>query len=241
MVDAGSGRLARVGEVDLPGLDRERLARAQALHGEIRRAVESHRRSSAYRERGYHVFPVVGVAQVTPQSARLDGGRLDLLASYEGEDLSGDGTVPRVSATPLERGQERREMYAGTCHASLQSAGATLTHVVGMLGGFAVDLDAYRRPRADLARVALEAGDVHGSDEPIRIRARVDRDGVRLSARVRPAVGGALVARVRLERAADGEHSVRIPPLAPGSYRVSVTGGDVEPAEDVFVVCRRRG
>jgi pimeloyl-ACP methyl ester carboxylesterase len=241
VVDRGSGRLARVDEADLPGLDRERVARGQAFHGEIRRAVESHRRSAAYRERGYDVFPVVGVGQPTPQSARLDGGRLELLASYEGEDLSGDGTVPRVSATPLERGRERREMYAGTRHASLQSAGATLTHVVGMLSGFTVDLEAYRWARAGLARVALEVGDVHASDEPIGIRARTDREGARLSARVRPAVGGAPLARVMLERTGDGGQAVQIPPLPPGSYRVSVTGGrDVEPAEDVFVVCRRR-
>jgi hypothetical protein len=240
VVDRGAGPLARVGEAGLPGLDRERLARGQAFHAEIRRAVESHRRSSAYRERGYEVFPVVGVGQTTPQSARLEGRRLDLLASYEGEDLSGDGTVPRVSATPLERGRERREMYAGTRHASLQSAGATLTHVVGLLGGFAVDLDAYRRGREGLARVALETGDVYTSAERIAIRARTEREGARLRATVRPAVGGAPVARVALEKGADGAQAARIPPLPPGSYRVSVTGGrDVEPAEDVFVVSRR--
>jgi pimeloyl-ACP methyl ester carboxylesterase len=239
VVDRGVGPLVRAAEAGLPGLDRERLARGQALHDEIRRAVESHRRSSVYRERGYDVFPVVGVGQATPQSARLEGRRLELIASYEGEDLSGDGTVPRVSATPLERGGERREMYAGTCHASLQSAGATLTHVVGMLGGFTVDLDAYRRARTGLARVALEAGDVHRSGEPIVIRAKTDREGVRLRARVRRAAGGAPVARVVLERTVDGGQSARIPPLPPGSYRVSVAGDrDVEPAEDVFVVSR---
>jgi hypothetical protein len=242
MVDAGEGRLRRPAEVSLPHVPRRRAARALAFHDEIRRAVESHRRSSRYRERGYRVFPVVGVGQPTPQSARLEAGRLEMLASFKGEDHSGDGIVPRASATPLEKGHEGRAMYAGTCHASLQSAGATLTHVVGLLAGLEIDLGDYREAPAPLGRVALDVPDVLWADEPLRVRARADRPRVSLSARVRAASGGSPVARKALRRGGDGWSSAEIGPLRPGSYRVTVTGGHaVEPAEDVLVVAGERG
>jgi len=241
VVDHGTGRLARVGEVSLPGLDRVRAAHGLGLHEEIRRAVESHRRSSRYRREGYDVFPVVGIGQPTTQSVRKAGRRVELLRTWRGEDLSGDGTVPRVSATPVERDRERREVFVGTKHASLQSAGTTLTHVVALLGGFGLDLAAFRRSRAGLLRVAIEVPDLLWRDEELVVRARPARGGARLSARVRRAIGGSVVARAALRPGPDGVHIASIPPLSPGSYRVTVAGGrGVEPAEDVFVVGRER-
>jgi len=126
---------------------------------------------------------VVGLGQPTAQSARLVDGRVEMLETLDGEELSGDGTVPRVSATPLERGRERREVFVGTRHAALQSGGSVLAHVAGLLGGFAIDLDAYRRSRAGLFRIALETGDVYWSDEPVTVRACAHREGGRLAAR----------------------------------------------------------
>jgi pimeloyl-ACP methyl ester carboxylesterase len=241
VVDADRGRLVRVTEASLPNVVRSRAVRGLAFHEELRSAVESHRRSSRYRKQGYAVYPVVGVGQSTAQSARLVGGRIEMLRTYRGQDHSGDGTVPRVSATPLEKGHEGRAMYAGTRHASLQNAPVTLTHVVSLLGGFDIDLDAYRRARRDVGYVALEVDDVFWRDEPIVIRSRVEDERTRLVARARRAKGGRSVATATLRRAPDGEHAAEIGPLPPGSYRVTVSGGrGIEPAEDVFVVMRER-
>jgi pimeloyl-ACP methyl ester carboxylesterase len=241
VVASGRGRLVRVTETPLPNVKPSRAGRGLAFHEELRRTVESHRRSSRYRERGCALYPVVGVGQSTPQSARLVDGRIEMLPTYRGQDHSGDGTVPRASATPLEKGHEGHAMYAGTRHASLQSAPATLTHVVGLLGGFDIDLDAYRRAQQDLDHVALEVGDVLWRDEPVSIRAWVGDEPVRLVARVRPASGGPIAKRATLRRGPDGDLNAELDPLAPGSYRVTVTGGPaVEPAEDVFVVARER-
>ena len=77
--------------------------------------------------------PVVGIFQPTDQSARLVGDRVEMLASYEGGDEGGDGTVPRVSATPIELSDDPRETYVSTTHGSLQNAEAVLSHVVGAL------------------------------------------------------------------------------------------------------------
>jgi pimeloyl-ACP methyl ester carboxylesterase len=237
VVETGGRGFARVVETKLPNLDPSRVARGVAFHHEIRRAVESHRRSSRYREHGCAIYPVVGIDQTTPQSARLVDGRLELVPSWRGRDHSGDGTVPRASATPLEKGHEGREMYVGTRHASLQSAVAALTHVVGLLAGLDIDLDAYRMARRRLTRVALDVPDVLWPDENVSIRARVEPPPARLIARVRPARGGPPVTRPTLQRDPDGGYAAELRPLPPGSYRVTVTGGPtVEPAEDVFVV-----
>ncbi|MCG6928503.1 MAG: hypothetical protein LJF30_24745 [Acidobacteria bacterium] len=240
VVETGGRGFARVVETTLPNLDPSRVARGVAFHHEIRRAVESHRRSSRYREHGCAIYPVVGIDQTTPQSARLVDGRLELVPTWRGRDHSGDGTVPRASATPLEKGHEGREMYVGTRHASLQSAVAALTHVVGLLAGLDIDLDAYRVARRRLTCVSLDVEDILWRDEPVVIRARVEPAPPRLIARIRPARGGPPVTRPTLQRDPDGGYAAELRPLPPGSYRVTVTGGPtVEPAEDVFVVASR--
>ena len=130
-------------------------------------------------------------------------------------------------------------MYAATRHASLQSAAATLTHLVGLLAGLDIDLDAYRVSGSTRGHIALDVGDLYWRDEPITIRARAESDRTRLHARVRAARGGPPVARAALRRGPADWHTAELAPLSPGSYRVIVTGGPtVEPAEDVFVVVR---
>ena len=252
VVDPGSGRLVRVSEAGaLPGLAPARAATGLLFHEEIRRATEDHAGWGEYRDRGYAVFPVVGLGQETAQSVRVQGGRLEMLAAYAGEDLSGDGTVPRVSATPPERAAERREMYAGTRHAALQSAEATLTHLVGLLSALSLDLDAYRRGRAARYRrrpashlraaIGFEAGDLYWRGEPVTVRARPSGESERLRVSVRPATGGRVVARAWLGRGPDGWHRAELAPLPAGSWRLTVAGGpSVEPAEDVIVVAGTR-
>src|SRR5260370_37650548 len=69
-------------------------------------AVQANRSRTAYRD-GFAVLPVVGTDQSTLQSASLDEGGL-LVCSRQmplGVDPLldwGDGTVPRLSATPIE-------------------------------------------------------------------------------------------------------------------------------------------
>jgi hypothetical protein len=241
VVDTGGRALVRISDAAPPNLDPKGVGRGLAFHAEIRRAVDSHRRSSRYREEGCVVCPVVGVGQTTPQSARLAGGRLELVPNYRGEDHSGDGTVPRASAIPLEKGGEARAMYAGTRHASLQTAAATLTHLVGLLAGLDIDLGSYRVAPPTLEPIDLQVEDALWSDEPVRLRARVSPSRARLNARVRASRGGAPLARVTLRRGRDGVYTAEVGPLRPGSYRVTVTGGrSLQPAEDVFVVMRDR-
>jgi hypothetical protein len=239
-----------VGEVSgIPNVDPNKAANALAFHREIEGAVERNRQEDAYRRGRYAIFPVVGTHQPTFQSARLGGGGVELLRTHKGQDRSGDGTVPRVSATPLELSGERREMYAATSHGSLQNADATLTQLFGALTGLYFDLGDFRRAERDRhpVHVGLEVEDLYEAGLPIELRALVDTDAdVALQATVSDADSGAPVAQVPLRRAGDQEHRAELPPLPEGSYRVRVagdaaTGPGVEPAEDSFVTFAAAG
>ena len=100
-MDRGDGKLARIGEIaGANGVDPVRAAAALAFYREIKAAAEANAKDAAYQSGAYQTFPIVGVAQPTLQSATLAGGKITLLRSDNGKDYSGDGTVPRFSATP---------------------------------------------------------------------------------------------------------------------------------------------
>jgi pimeloyl-ACP methyl ester carboxylesterase len=238
--DAGDGRLVRVGETSgVPNIDAGRAKAALAFHHEIRDAVEAHRATAEYRERGYEIYPIVGIRQPTRQSARRKGNEVELLESYEGTDQSGDGTVPRVSATPIELSEAHREMYAGTAHGALQNADAVLTNLTGVLSGFSLGLGAFRAAPAPPIRLGLRVPDVYWTDEPITLQVRADRAGLALKCAVTETASGREVRQAALT-ATDGWKNVEVPPLPAGAYRLAVTGPpEVEPAGDVFAVLER--
>jgi pimeloyl-ACP methyl ester carboxylesterase len=232
--DAGDGNLRRVGETDgIPNLDAAKAKSALAFHREIEQAVEANRRLPQYQAEGYQIYPVVGIAQQTNLSARLAGRGVEMMDTYRGEALGGDGTVPRVSAVPLELSNSPTSItYAGTKHGSLQNADAVLQHLSGVLSGMLIDLGDFRGPET---KVMLEIEDVIFEGEPVAVRARPTTSDVALEAALWRSGEGAPVERLPLPSAGDWQR-VEFAPPAPGSYRVTVGGPDVETAEDSFVV-----
>jgi hypothetical protein len=104
--DPGDGQLVRVGETDsIPHIDPAKAAAALAFHRQIEDAVKVNQGDNEYKEHGYKIFPIIGIAQPTNQSTRLSSSRVELMQAYQGKDLDGDGTVPRVSAEPIEFGK----------------------------------------------------------------------------------------------------------------------------------------
>jgi pimeloyl-ACP methyl ester carboxylesterase len=233
--DAGDGRLVRVGEASgIPNVDPAKAAAALAFHREIETAVASNQKLSQYQLGGYRVYPVVGVAQQTKLSARRSGDKVELLETYKGEALGGDGTVPRVSAIPIElSANPSNAMYAGTKHGSLQNADAVITHLTGMLSGMGLDLGAFKKPKA---QVALEVEDVYLANEPVAVRARPSKDGVELSATLWRSGEDQPVATADMTPARGDWLGAEFTPPAVGAYRVRVGGTDVEAAEDSLVV-----
>lgn len=234
--DAGGGQLVRVGETDgIPGVDPARAAAALSFHHAIRDAVTRNQQDDAYVERGYSVRPVVGIDQPTLQSARLAGGVVRLERRHGDRDLGGDGTVPRVSALPLEMTDARDGTFSSEIHGSLQNAGAVLTHLSGLLTGTTVNLRAFESIIPP--RLGLDVDDAYGADEPVLVRGRAADQGLRLHAVVTAAESGGDLRPLALT-GRDGEwRTGELPPLPPGLYRVTLGApGIPETVTDVFAV-----
>jgi hypothetical protein len=229
------GSWVRIGETQgLPNLDPARAAAALGFHREIEQAVEKNLDSDEYRSGGYQTFLIVGSEQPTNQSATLRGNTVELKKSYKGKDNRGDGTVPRVSATPIEMSDEGREAFFGTRHASLQNADAALIHVEQAIRDLALDLGSFRGPEPPSLPVGLDIEDAYWPDEPIPVRALPAREDVTLEATITD-LDGKVAATAPLKPDGSGAWTHEFPPLAGGTYRVTVTGGS-QPASDVFAV-----
>lgn len=234
--------LVRVAETEIPNVDRHRATAARDFHEEIRLAVEQHEQDDEYLSNRYDIRPVIGTSQPTAQSAKTHGDGVQLIKSYDGEDIGGDGTVPRVSATPIEVEHEENAMFAAQRHASLQNDDPVLAQLAGILSGLHLDLAAFRAlPTVGLS---LDVEDVYETGEPVTIKARPEREStdallavVEDASQPPDSQHPVEVARAPLRPADDGWHSVEIPPLPDGAYRVTVLGsGMVEPVADVFAV-----
>lgn len=233
--DDGSGTLVRVTETSaVPNLDAHRAADALGFHRDIREAVERNQKDPAYLRDRYDIRPVVGTFQPTSQSARLSGETAEMLSTYMGEDQDGDGTVPLVSATPFEMGNQPDAMYAAERHGSLQNFDPVLVQLSGVLSGLDLDLSMYY---AVNTRISLDMEDSFAADEPITLRARPEDETVKLSATVVEAETGVVAVRAELVPADEGWQGAELPPLPAGGYRVTVSGPvTVDPVTDVFGV-----
>jgi hypothetical protein len=216
------------------------MPRAYAAEHEFHRAIESAVTARAG-EQPYAIHPVVGLTQPTLQSARFVGDRLEMLRTYEGEELDGDGTVPRVSATPIEfdEYQYDRSVYASQRHASLQNALSVQTQLRGLLTPVEKS-ERFRDARGGLG-LALDDLYSEGEEIPISVTAGVRR--ATLMATVvdldtkRPVAGPLPL------RTADDQltHFVDLAPLPAGGYRLDVvsvgeSAGTVQPVHGLFVV-----
>ncbi len=230
-VQGEDGTLGRVTEVGgIPHLDAGRATGARAFHEEIRKAVAGHGG-----QRAYVIKPIAGIFQPTSQSARPAGDRLEMLRTYEGRDQGGDGTVPSVSATPLELSNMEAEVYVRERHAALQNAAFSLDQLTGLIRRQRIDQRSIFAPGTG---ISLDLDDAYRTDEPVTLRALPERQFATLTAEVRETTTGRPVAVAALREAPDGWHQVELGALPAGAYRVRVGAGEdgVQPVTDVFVV-----
>ncbi len=230
VVDSGSGELTRVSQTQgLPGVDQARADAALSFHLDIDAAIEARPANS------YAIHPIVGILQPTNQSARLRNGSVEMLKSHSGVDSAGDGTVPRVSATPLELADQGREIYAPDQHGSLQNATGPLTQLIGLLSA---------RPtatfRGGFAGFGLQIDDVFASDEPVTATVTSDDPSSAIDAVVHDVATGTAVVESRVEADGDGAYRIEWRPLPPGDYRLTVSStapdSDREPVHSLFIV-----
>jgi hypothetical protein len=234
--DGGDGKLVRVTEASIPHIEVARAAAATSFHDEIRTAVEANADDEEYRRGRYAIRPVIGVHQPTCQSVRRNGDGVALVTSYAGEDFGGDGTVPRVSAVPIELEHDENAMFTSERHGSLQNEEAVLVQLRGVLSGLDIDFSAFRSAVPTIG-LGLELEDVYEAGEPVLVRVRPeDEPGDRLIVEAVDVEGGTPT-RATLRPDGEGWHEAEIGPLPEGVYRLTAFGsGPVEPVSDVFAV-----
>jgi pimeloyl-ACP methyl ester carboxylesterase len=227
--------LQRLEEIDRTSIGMLDVARARAgieFHREIERAVDANRPKDGY---GYRLIPVVGTYQPTFLSALLDDDGVEPLETYKGDTLLyGDGTVPRLSATPIEYGNANAESFAACPHASLQNFDPIRVQMRAALQ----DTDISELKAVAAEAISLDLRDAFTADEAFVTRARCPGriDPMRASL-------------VNLDTEARSEHEfvpsldahgwqeLRTSALTPGTYRIRVEAGSAEePIEDVFAV-----
>ena len=233
--DGGNGELTRVAETaGIPNVDQARASAALKFHRAIENAVTANRANAEYMANRYELYPIVGIRQNTNQSAVRDGNGVRMLQTYEGEDMSGDGTVPRVSALPIEYSDSNIGMYAATKHGSLQNGDAELVQLEGVISATLLDLGGFRRDPTETS-VALEVEDLFFDTESVEVRAQPVRSDATLTATVADSETGAEVATMAMVQ--DGDlHIADFGLLPEGAYSVRVSGEHVRTVEDSFAV-----
>lgn len=234
--DGGDGTLERVTEAKVPNLDPAKTKAALAFHHEIRTAVEENMKLPEYADARYDIRPIVGIEQPTAQSAQRDGDKVKLLRRIGKDDLGGDGTVPRPSATPNEFDRLQNAIYASERHASLQNDGDVLFQLNGILTQPSFNPGDYRDATAKVGQ-SLDVEDWLAPDQPLEVRVRPHSDpGGMLVAVAEDAETGEEKARQQLRPADEGWYAATLGPLPEGLYRVTSLGGSVEPVTDLVTV-----
>jgi hypothetical protein len=241
----------------VPNVDPARLAAAGAFHADIDTGVAaSMAAASAGGVERYRIHPVVGIRQETKVSARVGPAGVELGTLLAGTEWEGDGTVPRLSATPDELRNDGREIFASARHASLQNAGDVLTQLDGILSGLELGAvvhslrsskdDPWIQGRDARYAVDLQVPDAVAVGEAVTVRARVrssisgntatDPEQIDLVAWITD-LDAMSTTTVLLGVDADGVHRGEVRVASPSAYRVTVSGGaNVSPASDVFLV-----
>lgn len=234
-IQNNDGQFLRVAEMpSIAHLDLSRVRKAALFHREIEQAVEVNLRNEKYVTSGYTTHPIVGVNQPTLQLAQYSAGGLAFSRTYQNTNLSGDGTVPQVSAVPIELSGYQREFFVSEIHGSIQNSDPVLVQLCGLLASNSI---AWEKFRGSMLSMTLEMDDVYGINEPISVRARCEESAETLSATLYEVLGSKAIHHATMAREADGGFALPLPKLQEGAYRVSVAReGDSQSVSDVFVV-----
>ncbi|MFK8185278.1 MAG: lecithin--cholesterol acyltransferase [Phormidesmis sp.] len=172
-------KTVRIAETDaIPNVDKARAQDALAFHREIEAAVEKNLQEEDYKNH-FTTVPIVGISQPTMQSAELVDGKivvseaLPKILQSRMDLASGDGTVPQISAIPIELSSSFNNVFIAESHAALQNQAQILQDIKEKLEtvqfSSAVDI---RSARTNTIGLAVD--DLYLPDEPIALRATVN-------------------------------------------------------------------
>jgi len=237
----GSWRYPHEAGLSIPHLDEVRAAEAFAFHQAIEAGVASRPRDA------YDLISIVGTDQHTIEGARWDGAALHALTTtppwIDASLGEGDGTVPRVSAIPIEMSNALRGLqFVAGRHGSLQAMGRVLDEVEQLVrqsqsSGLADIRGVGEREEVEAPGLAVSVPDMVTAGEPLALSLAVRRVSGSVTARVTAEpldVAGTSPAAhtVTVALAGDVPTSIVIGPLAAGLWRISadVTSGASVPA-----------
>ncbi len=236
-------RYHRIAELDnIPNVNQARAQDALAFHREIEAAVTAHLKEEAYRN--FTTVPIAGVQQPTPQSAELVNGKLipsetlPAVLKNRPDLMDGDGTVPQISAFPIELSNRLNTQYIAEKHSALQGQPQILEDIRERLSVSQFDASSVRAPQG---AISVSLDDAYWVDEPIVLRSRLLGNAALTAMGVNAeimAVSGERKSIVQpLVQAGDGSWELAIE-LPVGVYRVTVAadGEGVSPVHDVFEV-----
>lgn len=179
-IDSKYYRIAEA-PVALPNLNKKWAEDALKFHREIENKVDNNRKDAEYLLNGYKVIPFVGTQQPTLQSAQFVNGKVvvsrNLPKWIDSLLIDGDGTVPFLSAVPIELSNDFRETYLPEQHGSLQNHPKVLTELRDRIkAAQAKDKAAIRGPEIlfDITQppaISLIMDDLFLADETVEIRA----------------------------------------------------------------------
>jgi hypothetical protein len=210
---------------------------------------------------GPEVVPRIGWSHATLDASFWDGARLRVqkhppswLDAPGWEDDFGDGTVPAISALPVELGNRAVSttgMRVRERHSALASARPMIEEIIGRLQDYegrplpSPGRLAYRDAEEHGAAIGLDVGDLYQPGEPIRLsvqirRAGPDVGGAAVAAVLRPvegpaaAVGSGAAARLAWDAGTGGFYG-EVTAFEPGVYDLVVTAEAVPGAGDLAV------
>lgn len=246
------GRYFRIADFDgLPGIEQSRSRDALAFHREIESAVNRHGLDDKYRQ-SFRLLPFVGTRQPTFQSATISDGKVvvsrELPSWIESPLADGDGTVPRISAIPIELSNEYRDTFVPDHHSSIHRNATALDQLLDrMLQMQLHGLSAVRGPNvsstaANRPAISLDMEDLYLPNELVEVRAAIvniyGADAVFAELQGFPQ---APALRVPLQQTQEDQWAATISGLPPGVYRIMIKAhhrrsGPIGPVEDVFEV-----
>ncbi len=247
---AASGQYKHITEAGyIPNIDKLKAEDAFRFHQEIETAVNANQNNAEYLK-SYKIIPVVGTHQKTYQSAGLIGTSLTLqwdvpsgMPNFLGD---GDGTVPRISAIPIELSEEYRETYIAEKHGSVQNNELVLNDLMERLKVMQTKLGVFRGsdPAPEKSSLSLDLDDLYLPSEPIVLRAEIHNSKYE---------GGleAFIESINVSREPktiafqkhENQWSLVLDNLEPGLYRVKVepseSGSDkLQAVRDLFEVAQ---
>jgi triacylglycerol esterase/lipase EstA (alpha/beta hydrolase family) len=227
--------------VELPNIVRARAEDALKFHREIEEAVNRHQEDAAYLK-SYKIIPVVGTKQTTLQSASIVDNQIFISSDLPdgipalASQFSGDGTVPYVSAIPIELSNDYRETYIPEQHGSIQNNTKILTQLRDRLTAMQIDFKDVRGPEvsssaAKQPAINLRLDDLYLANEAVEVHAKlVDCENLgKLEAKITPISSGGSSLNAEFHQQDQDSWRLSLDSLSAGLYRLTVEASSAKP------------